>query len=49
MTCARKCLALGGWLMVAGLSLTCNPFAKKPSVPVVIGPDAGRRYGESCH
>jgi DNA-binding beta-propeller fold protein YncE len=27
--------------MVAGLSLTCNPFAKKPSVPVVTGPDEG--------
>jgi len=41
MMCARKCLALGGWLMVAGLSLTCNPFAKKPSVPVVMGPETG--------
>jgi hypothetical protein len=30
-----------GWLMVAGLSLTCNPFAKKPSVPVLMGPTTG--------
>ena len=44
MTCARKCLALGGWLMVAGLSLTCNPFAKKPSVPV----ETGRERRVSC-
>jgi DNA-binding beta-propeller fold protein YncE len=27
--------------LLAGLSLTCNPFAKRPSVPVVTGPDAG--------
>jgi len=38
---ARKQFVLGGWLMVAGLSLTCNPFAKKPSVPVVMGPTTG--------
>ena len=30
-----------GWLLLAALSLTCNPFAKRPSVPVVTGPDAG--------
>ncbi len=29
------------WLVLVGLSLTCNPSAKKPSVPVVTGPDAG--------
>jgi hypothetical protein len=30
-------LIIGCWMLVSGFSLTCNPSAKNPSVPVVTG------------
>lgn len=39
VNCWSVALSVALLAMLAGL--TCNPFAKKPSVPVVMGPDAG--------
>jgi hypothetical protein len=30
-------LIIGCWVLVSGMSLTCNPSAKNPSVPVEMG------------